>query len=153
MSKHSLPSVPLPAAKRLRSLAGSSDSFRGRSSSLNDSLSDELVLCIFSYLCWVDLCAVQATNRNWCRLAADNELWRKLYLTVYGRPRLRGASGFLVRSDGKEMKPLPGEVKPAVNKDWKWMFRISSNWRRGTYYRIMFRLHFNSVAFVRSVCS
>ena len=134
MSKHTLSSAPLPAAKRLRSLVGPSDPFCGRSSSLNDSLSDELVLCIFSYLSWVDLCTVQATNRNWCRLAADTELWRKLYLSVYGRSRLRGASGFLARSDGKEMKSLPGGAMPAANKDWKWMFRISSNWRRGTYY-------------------
>jgi hypothetical protein len=142
MSKHTLLSAPLPAAKRLRTLAGSTcDSFCGRSSesSLDDSLSDELVLCIFSHLSWVDLCAAQATNRNWCRLAADNELWRKLYLTVYGRSRLRGASGFLARSDGKEMKPLRGGAKPAVFKDWKWMFRISSNWRRGAYYRIVLR--------------
>lgn len=52
-------------------------------------------------------------------------------MIVYGRSRLRGASGFFARSDGKEMKPLPGAAKPAVFKDWKWMFRISSNWRRG----------------------
>jgi F-box-like len=140
MFKRTLSPAYLPAAKRLRTSAGLSNSFCGRSSSLDDSLlSDELVLCIFSYLSWVDLCAVQATNRNWCRLAADNELWRKLYLTVYGRSRLRGASGFLARSDGKDMKPLPGGAKPAVYKDWKWMFRISSNWRRGACYRTVLR--------------
>jgi len=136
MSKHTLSSAPLPPAKRLRTSAGLSDSFlgRSRSSSLDDTLSDELVICIFSYLSWADLCTVQATNRNWCRLAADNELWRKLYLKVYGRSRLRGASGFLTRPDGKEMKPLPGGEEPTVFRDWKWMFRISSNWRRGAHY-------------------
>src|ERR1700733_12394503 len=104
MSKHSLSPASSPPAKRLRSSAGLSDPFPRQSSSLDDSLSDELILCIFSYLSWVDLCALQATNRNWCRLAADNELWRKLYLSVYGRSRLRGAVGFVARSDGKEMK-------------------------------------------------
>jgi F-box-like len=139
MSKHTLSPAPLPPAKRLRTSTGHSDAFRGRFSSLDNSLSDELVISIFSYLSWIDLCSVQATNRNWCRLAADNELWRRLYLTVYGRLRLRGASGFISRSDGKEMKPLPGGVQPAVYKDWKWMFRISSNWRRGASHRTVLR--------------
>ena len=131
MSKHTLSPPPLPAAKRLRTLTGSSDS-GGRSFSIDNFLSDELVLCIFSFLSWIDLCAVQATNRDWCRLSTDNELWRNLYLTVYGRSRLRGASGVApTRSDGKETKPLPVGAKPTVFKDWKTMFRISSNWRRG----------------------
>ncbi|PFH50902.1 hypothetical protein AMATHDRAFT_75290 [Amanita thiersii Skay4041] len=94
-------------------------------------LYDELILCIFSHLSWVDLCAVQATSRKWSRLATDNELWRNLYFTVFGRTRLRGARGFTGRLDGREVRPLPSRVKTGEFKDWKWMFRISSNWRKG----------------------
>ncbi|TFK44833.1 hypothetical protein BDQ12DRAFT_594416 [Crucibulum laeve] len=132
MSKHSLSPAPLPPSKRLHAL--SSSTRRGdalQPFSFNDSLYDELILCIFSHLSWVDLCSVQPTNRNWARLAADNELWRKLYLRVYGRTRLRGARGFISRADGREVKPLPGRAKTDDFKDWKWMFRISSNWRKG----------------------
>ncbi|KAJ3515304.1 hypothetical protein NLJ89_g1842 [Agrocybe chaxingu] len=96
-----------------------------------DNLSDELILCIFSHLSFGDLCITQPANRNWARLAGDNELWRSLYLQVYGRTRLRGAKGFISRLDGREVKPLPGRAKSAEYKDWKWMFRISSNWKRG----------------------
>lgn len=109
-----------------------------------DSLYDELVLTIFSYLSWVDLCAVQLINSNWARLAADNELWRKQYLLVYGRLRLRGSRAFLGRCDGREVKPLPARAQSDVPvcRDWKWMFRISSNWRNGSYPSILFTFCF-----------
>ena len=100
--------------------------------SFDHSLYDELILHIFSHLSWVDLCRTQATNRNWARLAGDNELWRNLYLKVYGRTRLRGAKGFIGRLDGRQVRPLPGRARAEEQRDWKWMFRISSNWRKGT---------------------
>lgn len=131
MSKRSLSPAQLPPARRLR-VSGSSRPHASQILGFENSLYDELILCIFSYLSWVDLCATQATSRNWARLAADNELWREQYLKVYGRTRLRGAKGFFARLDGREIKPLPGRVVRAeLHKDWKWMFRISSNWRNG----------------------
>ena len=59
-------------------------------------------------------------------------MWKSLYISEYGRTRLRGVRGFAVRGDGKEVRPLPGRAKadPEI-RDWKWMFRISSNWRTG----------------------
>lgn len=60
-----------------------------------------------------------------------------LYLREYGRARLRGArghTGITSRIDGREVRPLPGRMRGdnvAIVKDWKWMFRISSNWRTG----------------------
>ncbi|KAK0241741.1 hypothetical protein EDD85DRAFT_820153 [Armillaria nabsnona] len=132
MTKHRLSPAPLPPSKRLHSTNsdGPHPSSKRRLT-FETSLYDELILCIFSHLSWVDLCATQSTSRTWCRLAADNELWRILYLRVYGRPRLRGARGFLGRTDGREVRSLPGRAKTEDLKDWKWMFRISSNWRTG----------------------
>lgn len=133
MSKRSLSQGLLPPAKRLH-LSGKSRPHGSQILSFENSLYDELILCIFSYLSWVDLCATQATSRNWARLAGDNELWRDQYLRVFGRTRLRGAKGFFARMDGREMKPLPGRAtRVEAQKDWKWMFRISSNWRNGMF--------------------
>ena len=130
MPKRSHSPEPLPPAKRLHT----SEFSRPHSFSLfnfDNSLYDELMLCIFSHLSWIDLCVTQPTSRNWARLAGDNELWKIQYLQEYGRTRLRGSKGFIARLDGREVKPLPGRAKSDQFKDWKWMFRISSNWRRG----------------------
>ncbi|KAI0737577.1 hypothetical protein C8Q80DRAFT_312993 [Daedaleopsis nitida] len=45
--------------------------------------------------------------------------------------RLRGARGFIARDDGRVVRPLPGRARVDEVRDWKWMFRISSNWRTG----------------------
>jgi hypothetical protein len=129
MSKHRLSPPPLPPSKR----AHTSDPRKSTTPTLtfDSAFYDELILCIFSHLSAADLCSAQATNRNWSRLAVDNELWKALYLKMYGRSRLRGARGFIGRIDGREVKSLPGKTKMDELKDWKWMFRISSNWKTG----------------------
>jgi len=127
MSKRPLSPALLPHPKRLQ---GPEDHAHSQTHSL-PSLSDELILCIFSHLSSVDLCTAQATVRNWSRLATDNELWRKIYLRTFGRSRLRGGKGFVSRADGREVKPLPTRAVGDEIKDWKWMYRISSNWRKG----------------------
>ncbi|KAH9924854.1 uncharacterized protein B0H18DRAFT_1010472 [Fomitopsis serialis] len=129
-SKRPLSPAPLPPPKRLHSPGGSHRSHQNQST-FDSLLYDELILVIFSYLPWADLCTVQRTNRNWARLALDNQLWKNLYLSEYGRPRLRGVRGFIGRADGREVRPLPGRARSEDVKDWKWMFRISSNWRTG----------------------
>ncbi|KAF5393215.1 hypothetical protein D9757_000704 [Collybiopsis confluens] len=126
MSKHRLSSAQLPASKRTHSsLAHDLDSISF------ESLSEELVLHIFSYLSYQGLCISQSTSSSWSRLATDNELWKNLYLRTFGRPRLRGARGFVRRTDGQEVKSLPGRAKADQSKNWKWMFRITCNWRNG----------------------
>ena len=137
MSKRALSPALLPPAKRFHASGHTNTHPIIRVLSFENSLYDELILCIFGYLSWTDLCTTQATSRNWARLAADNELWRKQYLNVYGRTRLRGAKGFIARLDGREVRPLPGRAKADQHKDWKWMFRISSNWRKGMHVHSM----------------
>ncbi|KAF5370804.1 hypothetical protein D9758_001963 [Tetrapyrgos nigripes] len=129
MSKHRLSSAPIPPAKRLHTLSSPSPSLLPFS--FENSLSDEIVVLIFSHLSSVDLCQSQPTSKSWSRLASDNELWRDLFLKAFGRPRLRGSRGFVGRTDGKEVKSLPGRANTELVKDWKWMFRISTNWRNG----------------------
>jgi hypothetical protein len=132
-AKHRLSPEPVPVAKRLHTSVSQSTSRRLQVSF--DSLYDELILCIFSHLSAPDLCAAQCINKTWNRLSTDNEIWKALYLKTFGRSRLRGSKGFtsFTRTDGREIRPLPARasLKPAELKDWKWMFRISSNWRKG----------------------
>ena len=61
------------------------------------------------------------------------QLWKSLYIREFGRTRLRGVRGFIGRGDGREVRPLPGRARSEDVKDWKWMFRISLNWRRGAF--------------------
>lgn len=129
-SKHRLSPAPLPPPKRLHTAGGFHASTLS-SMTFESAFYDELLLCVFSHLSWVDLCATQATSRSWARLAADNELWKGIYLRTFGRPRLRGARGFIGRADGREVRSLPGRARHEDYKDWKWMFRISWNWRTG----------------------
>ncbi|TDL19923.1 hypothetical protein BD410DRAFT_773366 [Rickenella mellea] len=136
MSKRSPSPSPQRSVKRRHTSEFDNGQHWINSANFDESLSDELILVIFSYLTWVDLCVIQSTNRNWGRLATDNQLWKDLYLGQYGRGRLRGSRGFLGRRDGKEVKPLPGPSRhfrpPSVDfRNWKWMFRISLNWQRG----------------------
>ncbi|KAF9066138.1 hypothetical protein BDP27DRAFT_1384376 [Rhodocollybia butyracea] len=127
MSKHRIASPTLPPPKRPHL---SLDKDYLIELSFQSALSDELVLSIFSHLDMKSLCAAQATSGNWSRLATDNELWKNLYLRTFGRPRLRGARGFVGRSDGRQIKALPGRAGNVEElKDWKFMFRISSNWK------------------------
>ncbi|PPR00979.1 hypothetical protein CVT24_000273 [Panaeolus cyanescens] len=131
MSKRELSPSALPPPKRAHT-TNNRGTIRSLPLNFDNSLYDELILCIFSHLSWVDLCMTQSTSRNWARLAADNELWRHIFIKVYGRTRLRGAKGFIGRLDGREIMPMPGRVtKSEPVKNWKWMFRISSNWRKG----------------------
>ncbi|KAI6026347.1 hypothetical protein BKA83DRAFT_674252 [Pisolithus microcarpus] len=66
-----------------------------------------------------------AANKNCSRLASDDQLWKGLFLREFGRPRLRGGRGFYGRTDGRVYLPEENVL------NWKWMFRISSNWRNG----------------------
>ncbi|KIJ67548.1 hypothetical protein HYDPIDRAFT_180369 [Hydnomerulius pinastri MD-312] len=94
---------------------------------------DELILFIFSFLDSRDLCAMEATNNNCSRLARDNQLWKALFVREFGKARLRGGKGFHGRADGRTNKPLPSRVSAPADEslNWKWMYRITSNWRNG----------------------
>lgn len=132
MSKRSLSPSSLPPSKRLHTLTGPKHTPL-LALTFDSALYEELILLIFANLSWFDLCAAQAVNKNWARLALDNGLWKGQYLHVFGRSRLRGAKGFIGRTDGREIKRLPerATVSEPELKDWRSMFRISWNWKMG----------------------
>ncbi|KAJ7647201.1 hypothetical protein FB45DRAFT_734802 [Roridomyces roridus] len=131
MSKRSLDDSSLPPSKRLHSESGAPAAVSLRT--FDSALYEELILLIFANLEWHDLSAAQAVNKNWARLSLDRGLWKNQYLQVFGRTRLRGAKGFIGRTDGREIKRLPERAKATEDdfKDWRCMFRISWNWKRG----------------------
>jgi hypothetical protein len=139
MSKRSLSPQPLPPAKRFHTIHRNPPQDH---LSVAYALYDEIIITIFSYLSWVELCAVQLINKNWARLAVDSELWKRQYLLVFGKSRLRGVRGTQDRFNSREVKPLPARarVDGPPHKDWKWMFRISSNWRKGSLSHSSFAL-------------
>lgn len=96
----------------------------------NSAFSDELVLLIFSYLPFQDLCVVQSVDNHWARLASDNSLWKRLFLTDHPSQRLRGSRGFSSRwvmQAGREIKTLPARLKNTNDQTdywpFKWMYR------------------------------
>lgn len=80
MSKHRLSPALQPHPKRQHTILPLT---RGTQLTFDNAFYDELILFIFAHLSWVDLCAIQSTNRNWSRLASDNEVY-KLYQNFKG---------------------------------------------------------------------
>ncbi|KAF9222648.1 hypothetical protein BS17DRAFT_783176 [Gyrodon lividus] len=129
--KRHLSPVTLPPAKRQH--GARSHTTKSIITTFDNALYDELILFIFSFLNSRDLCAVQATNRNCSRLACDHQLWKTLFVRDFGKARLRGGKGFYGRADGRLVKLLPSRASVPADEslNWKWMYRISSNWRNG----------------------
>ena len=73
MSKHRLSPALEPPAKRQHT--SSSLPITRLQLTFDSALYDELILSIFSHLSWTDLCIVQRTNKNWARLASDNQVY------------------------------------------------------------------------------
>ncbi|KAG8761012.1 hypothetical protein FRC14_000121 [Serendipita sp. 396] len=124
------PSIGHPATKRQHI------NFNGSKRRLSfDSLADELVLVIFSYLAAVDLCRAESVNRSWRRLAKDDELWKALFLQVFGGLRLRGGrfgSDLLSRPIIPLRSQHEAPILPSPHADrWKELYRIGSNWKTG----------------------
>ncbi|KAJ6594032.1 hypothetical protein B0H19DRAFT_46719 [Mycena capillaripes] len=130
MSKRSLSPSSLPPSKRLHSLTAS-NAASVLTLTFDSALYEELILLIFAHLSWVDLCAARGVNKNWARLSLDNGLWKAQYIHVFSRERLRGAKGFIGRTDGREIKRLPERATAPELKDWRSMFKISWNWKIG----------------------
>ena len=75
MAKRSLSPTHLPPAKRSHlSTPSTSTSIPPARSNCFESLYDELILHIFTYLSYTDLCALQTTNRDLARLSLDNQV-------------------------------------------------------------------------------
>ena len=75
MAKRSLSPAHLPPAKRSHlSTPSTSTSISPAKFNCFESLYDELVLHIFTFLSFTDLCALQTSNRNLARLSLDNQV-------------------------------------------------------------------------------
>lgn len=75
MSKRPLSLAILPEAKRVHGVAPHHIDL---AYSPFTALYDEIILVIFSYLAYTDLCTAQHVSRDWSRLALDNQVLRTL---------------------------------------------------------------------------
>ena len=80
MLKHRLSPDNLPPHKRLHTSSSHTPSYLHATNLA--TLYDEIVVVIFSFLSFEDLCAVQRTNRNWSRLALDNQVLTSIARSV-----------------------------------------------------------------------
>ncbi|KAG8964804.1 hypothetical protein FRC03_001337 [Tulasnella sp. 419] len=140
MTTRKRPSAPhdeITVSKRLRL---QHETARREPYTFDSCFSDELVVAIFSYLDYVELCTAQLVNGHWARLATDDQLWKRLFLQDYPSQRLRGSRGFSTRwsaeggATGREIRPLPARLRVSGQvlwQPWKWMYRIGRNWQQG----------------------
>ncbi|GAA5894471.1 hypothetical protein JCM6882_004830 [Rhodosporidiobolus microsporus] len=86
--------------------------------SLEGSLSEEILLCVLSFLSANDLVTVARVSSAWHRLSYDPQLWRDLYLRTYASASTRRqatSGGYVVRT-----------------RPWRDLYKISTNWRSGS---------------------
>lgn len=89
MAKRSLSPAHLPPAKRSHlSTPSTSTSIPPARSNCFESLYDELILHIFTFLSYTDLCALQATDRDLARLSLDNQVHSTFIPEIYFGSRL-----------------------------------------------------------------
>ena len=130
---------PLPLAKRAHTISPNVHVHRDHrgSSSFDSYFYDELILVIFSYLSWADLCVIRPTNSNWCRLSPDNQV----LISNNMLPDNSGTDSELHLNSSGNLYTLANMERSGRTRthhdsddairDWKWMFRIGSNWRTG----------------------
>ena len=81
MAKRSLSPVHLPLAKRAHLIAQSPSTVLPPAQPNSfESLYDELILHVFTFLSYTDLCALQTTDRNLARLSLDNQVHSTFHL-------------------------------------------------------------------------
>ncbi|KAE8134074.1 hypothetical protein BDV38DRAFT_256633 [Aspergillus pseudotamarii] len=104
-------------------------------------LSDEVLLCILSYLPIPALLKCQRVSRRFHTLAGDSELWKRQYYSRWVRPRARRLAR--VRRATPQLSRL--EYSPKVstwldhshlaregsNTNWKKQYRLRHNWSKG----------------------
>ena len=90
------------------------------------SLSDELILRIFSFLGVPDVCICQRLSHRLNHLADDSQIWRLLYYRSFVKPR---SSRMLKLSRWlHEHQSLTGNRQ--IN--WRRRYRLSHNWSNGS---------------------
>lgn len=79
-----------------------------------ESLSDEILVRIFSFLTARDLCRCSQVCSVWCRLANDFHLWRKLFIKSFDK--------FILD---------PSYYNQVFPTQWKELYILRSNWFSG----------------------
>ncbi|RPB26375.1 hypothetical protein L211DRAFT_781868 [Terfezia boudieri ATCC MYA-4762] len=105
------------------------------------SLSDELVLKILSFLTTSELTRCQQVCRRLQRIAGDDQVWKSAFYDCFVRPQAPRLSG---SGRGVNQAPLPAyssrssiwlddmSLVKAQNTHWKQLYKLRHNWTRGS---------------------
>ena len=116
---------PSPAPKRLRLIHDN----------LFKTLSDELILKIFSYVGSGDLTRCQQVCQRFLRIAGDNQLWKSAYYDKFTRPRIsRLTLSTRFEQDFRRFKWADEAREIAKNREahWKKIYKLRHNWNQGS---------------------
>ncbi|KAF2213094.1 hypothetical protein CERZMDRAFT_40362 [Cercospora zeae-maydis SCOH1-5] len=134
-------------AKRAReedSEVGLQSSKRHRSCTKDrlSSLSDELLLKVFSFLSVPHLATCQRLSRKYQKLADDGQLWKSHYYNRFVRPRASrlpglkelGAVDDSLHFASKASRWLDDDhlVKHGGRTDWRRQYKLRHNWAKGS---------------------
>jgi hypothetical protein len=101
------------------------------------SLSDELLLRIFSNLSVQELNLCQRVSPRFCTIGGDSQLWRAAYYDRFMRPRLARAN----RRKSSTSQPISklarwldeGDlIRRGASTNWKRQYKTRHNWSKGT---------------------
>ncbi|KAF8468411.1 hypothetical protein BDZ91DRAFT_680011 [Kalaharituber pfeilii] len=127
---HDRCSVSPPASKRARIAR-----------SRFDSLSDELVLKVLSYLTPFELTRCQQVCHRFFRTAGDDQLWKAVFYERFVRPRtsmLPGSvrPGMQLAMRAYNSRPVKWSEEEGLantqSTNWKRLYKLRHNWNRGT---------------------
>lgn len=114
-----------------------------------ESLSEEILLEILSYLSIHELLTVSRVSRRFNRLSDEPHLWRRIYYSLFTierlkhpflpapNQRLRGSiesRSTQLQTDrkGKKRQSCEDDQQPELGHTWKTLCRISLNWKTGS---------------------
>lgn len=83
-----------------------------------DSLNEELLLNIFSFLSLPNLCDTLLVCKKWYRIGSDNKIWRDLYHANFFKKH-------------RFQTTLSIGIERQAELDWKSFFKLRYNWNRG----------------------
>ncbi|KAM3423423.1 hypothetical protein BST61_g856 [Cercospora zeina] len=123
---------------------GDQSSKRHRSSTKDrlSSLSDELLLKVFSFLSVPHLATCQRLSRKYQKFAGDGQLWKSHYYNRFVRPRASrlpglkelGAVDDSLHFASKASRWLDDDhlVKRGGRTDWRKQYKLRHNWAKGS---------------------
>lgn len=139
-SRSDSPTEPLALQENTSRISSTTRNKRARRQSHLQSLSDELVLKVLSFLTTSELTRCQQVCRRLYRIAGDDQVWKSAFYDRFVRPRASRLPGLargitpvaLPAYSSRSSKWLDDAgLLSAQNTHWKQLYKLRHNWNRG----------------------